>query len=111
MGKEIDSSTNGSHLYQETKERLATHGRGKYTNLHFSFLWECSLNHDLVLLPPQHALSWAELYEHEREENSAYVTVISHEKPASIDGFPQRLTEAEVISKVQLVDKRQGHDS
>lgn len=49
--------------------------------------------------------------EHERGQESAYVRVRSHVKPASTDDFPQRLTEAEVNSKVQLVDKRQGHNS
>lgn len=33
MGKEIDSSTNGSHLYQETKERVSIQWRRMNANL------------------------------------------------------------------------------
>lgn len=55
-------------------------------------------------------LSRTQDYEHERGQDSAYVTVRSHGKPASTGDFPWRFTEAGVISKVQLVDKREGHN-
>lgn len=51
-------------------------------------------------------------YKYERGQDSAYVRVRAHGKPASFDDFAQRFTEAEVmISKVELVGKKQGHNS
>lgn len=50
-------------------------------------------------------------YKHETRQASACSMVRSHGKLAKIDDFLQRFTEAEVVSKVQLVDKRQGHSS
>lgn len=56
-------------------------------------------------------LSRNEDNERKRRQDSAYVTARSHEKPGNVDDFPQRFTETQVISKLQLVDKRQGHNT
>lgn len=80
----------------------------EYINLHFPFLGEWALDHGLYSFHHiTHSLKQNQrLLARKRTKLRLWHSKISWKKLQALMDFSQRFTEAEVITKIQLIDKR-----